>query len=814
MIAHIRQTDGTEQSLSAHSKNVAALAAESLRAVKLEQLGYLAGLIHDLGKANASFERYLRAIHEASDPHDPSIRKAAPHAPVGAIWVYERYARTDDPARRRAAQLLAMVVLGHHSGLCDCLDQSSELRSPFLRAMDWDKEEIHYTEAVDNSLAEVAAAEEIDERFSQASDELSAFRERMPKSVLSFCMAMTARLVLGAVTDADRWDTACFERGADPMEEIPEPKWRIWLENLDARMARFKSTERLSSIRAQISRACWEAGKINGPGIYRLTVPTGGGKTLGGTGFGLMQAVYGREHTERIYYIAPFNTILDQNAKVIREALAEEELLLVHHGDIVFDDFQSEEAQTHKTLTERWTSRVILTSMVQFLGTLFGGKNTNARRLPRLANAILIFDEIQALPRKCVVLFECAARFLASCMGCTVLLCTATQPTLRQSKTDMRMTAEDMEKLPPLGTELIPGVEALFDQLRRVRFIDERSVRRTNDQAAADVAAMLRGKQSILMVVNTKNVAKEVYKKLGAAGLPKDIIRVHLTTDLCAAHREKAINHMIKALDARKENPDAPCVCCISTALIEAGVDISFPVVIRSMAGLPNILQAAGRCNRNREMECGEVYIWRLIEENLTSLPEIRQAQQDSDGILDRAAAEGMCVDRPEMIEAYFHRMLHNDRNRPPEFFYPIDAPSGTLYLASLLGTNAKLRNGLENRMFNPLEWLSLCCNWRTVGEAFKPIEQDTVAVVTPYEDGARIIDQLCSRCSLQQERTLLKQAQPYCVTLYRSAFEKLRKLRAVYPLAETGAWALMPEYYDAETGVQYQEQPLSYKGI
>ncbi|MDD3883232.1 MAG: CRISPR-associated helicase Cas3' [Eubacteriales bacterium] len=813
MIAHIREKDGKQQSLKEHSEDTARLARERLLPCGLGTLAYLTGLLHDYGKATTRFSEYLCDIYEAFLRGEKYSKKTSPHSPAGAIFVYERYYYGDN-ARKKTAQIIAMAILGHHSGLCDCLDENSDLRSPFLEAMSMNKDEICYAEAERNFLCEVADLERLDELFEQATEELQAFLKNTPNGILAFSSAMTARLLLGALADADRWDTACFSEGIIPFEAAEKPKWDEWLFRLDERLGRFKPDSRISAVRAEISGECRKAGMKYGAGIYRLTVPTGGGKTLSALLFALTQAARKRKNAERLFYIAPYNSILDQNAKVIRETLCEEEQLLEHHGDIIIDDDSAaetgnEKARAYRIQTERWTSRIILTSMVQLLNTLFKGSNTNARRLPRLADSIIIFDEIQALPRKCTVLFECAIRYLSECLGCTVVLCTATQPALRAHSTDMVMTAENMDNAQELGTELISGVSDLFAKLRRVRFIDERNKPRTYAEAAEGVAEKLLSGNSVLMIVNTKKAALEIFAALKDCTAQNGVILINLTTYMCVSQRKKAIELMTSALAEKMQNPDAPSICCISTPIIEAGVDISFPVVIRSFAGIPSILQAAGRCNRNREAEYGIVFIWLLPEEKLSHLPEIRQAQQDSDAILDKAAEGGIEIDMPDTIDAYFRRMLHNDVNRPRELFYPIKTSARILYLASLLGKNSALSDGLLHREKNPLDSLSLRCSWRTVGNEFKVIDDDTVALIAPYDGGEEIIGELCGRCSYQRGKELLKKAQQYSVNVYRSALKELLDMRAVYRAGESGALAIAEEYYDAETGLVHHPQEM-----
>lgn len=802
VIAHIHPVTRRTQTLSEHARNTARLAARALLGSQLFSMGMLAGLLHDMGKATRSFEEYLL---RAAEQKEKKRGKAAPHAPVGAIFAYERWFEQDgDRIVNLTAQLISMAVQGHHAGLYDSIDLSVPCASPYLASILQDKSAIHYEEAVRCFLEEVVSEAELDEWFHKACREVEVFLSRSGPDMANVSPALLARLLLGALADGDCWDTACFEGGGDPFQEDAATSWEVQKGRLDRFVSCFSCDTEISRIRRDVGNACAKVGRSLPEGIYRLTVPTGGGKTLASLRLALEQACAMRKDTSRIFYIAPYNTILEQNASVIRQALENDPGILEHHGDIVRDD-ESEGEPFRRRLTERWTSTVILTSMVQFLDTFFGPRNSQARRLPRLAQSILIFDEIQALPRKCTALFSCAIRFLAVNLHCTVILCTATQPTLLAYNPDMRVDIALLKQLPELGTELLPDVLPLFEKLRRVRFDDQTTCPRDNAKAAADIVSLVRRGQSVLTVVNTRSVAGDLFSRIFASDLPQGTVCIHLSTGMCAAHRRQKLDLLKSALDRRKSDPDAPPVCCISTQLIEAGVDISFPVVIRSLAGLPSILQAAGRCNRSMESDCGTVHLWRMSEENLSSLPEIRDGQNDTMGILAGAGQQAQSLDDPELIRVYYAKTLFN---RPQELFYPVE---DDLLMTRLLSRNQKLCKSMERLPDPPTKKIELRANWRMASEAFHVIDQDTVMVLTPYEEGRGLIAELCQNHSMDEEKRLLRMAQQYGVNLYRSDYQRLMEAGALYSVGQTGAVALREEFHDDRTGVLRQGNNMPF---
>lgn len=789
--AHMIRTSGKTQSLREHAENVTKLCARFAAQLHLEQAARLIALLHDMGKGTPQFQRHLE--EEQKPTH--------PHAPAGAIFAYERWF-SDDETRKRTAQIVALCIYGHHTGLMNCVNERSE--PSFVQKMQTDKRELHYDEAVAYFAENVASLLELDALFDGACKELDGFRAKGKMG--AFYDGMIARLLLSMLVDADRYDAACFEYGEDALAQPPAPIWDELLRRLDAYAnAHFVRKTPIDQIRAMIAARCGEASS-RVPGVYRLTVPTGGGKTLSSLRLALGHAAH--HDMARIFYVIPFNTILDQNARDIRAALDEYDSILEHHANVVVEN-EGERVQ-YRRLTERWDSRIILTSMVQFLNALYRCENTNARRMHRLTRSVIIFDEIQALPRTCRVLFERAVNFLVCNCGCTVLLCTATQMEFEH------IVMPDDHELIGDETELA----RLYDTLTRVRWIPELHQSLTNADAARKLQDLMRAQGSVLAVVNTKKVAWKVYqytvellKEQGmrpvaidcaldkasvmerARAAEKDaVLCIHLSTLLCPKHRLACIDFAKAWLEGGGR------ALCVSTALIEAGINISFPVVVRSLAGMPSIVQAGGRCNRNMERESGDVYIWEFKEESLEKLPEIANGKRYTSKLYHESPNDFAALCKPGGICRYFREeqsyaktvekypvIIDNFERNPKR------KPEGNL--VDLLSVNRAFSEGTKASF--PLKQA-----FRTAGERFRVIDDDTRAVIVPYGEGKAILGALLSRTERRQRALLLARAQQYSVNVYESTMELLEAEGAVYPVGDTGALALKSEYYDDERGL------------
>ena len=777
MIAHVDCKTGRKQSLKEHCYNVAKICGQLSCPLKLRALSTLSGLLHDMGKGTQLFQSYL--LIAAGFISGKAQRGSVHHAPIGALFVYRRWYSPDmDVPRKIAAQLLMLTIYGHHSGLMDVITPDGQ--NHLLDCMEQDTEALHYDEAVNTYLLDVCSFKRLDDLFSDAVLEVQDFLDKLNKSGVKdkvFMRGLLARELLGILVDADRLDSSCFVYGKSMHEVKNSPNWGEALKKLCDYLTNINRNGTINQIRARISEECEKATTGNNR-LYRLSVPTGGGKTFASLRFALKYAQAHSLEIKRIFYVIPFNTILDQNAKDIKDVLGDTLRILEHHSNVVYlGENADEEYENYRHLTERWDGDLILTSMVQFLNCFFSADNSDARRVPHLSGSILIFDEIQSLPKKCTRLFENVIDFLTEFCGCLVVLCTATQPSLQFH-------------LSPV--ELVPDVPKLFKELKRTRIINETQVARTYFEASKRAGELMQRYGSVLMIVNTKEAAHEMAERMKEEGFPT----VHLSTDMVPAHRIKIIESI------RRRDRGQP-VFCVSTALIEAGINISFPCVIRSLAGLSSILQAAGRCNRNGELgegNFGDVYIWLLSEERLRNLPEIATAQQVTYGIL----ASDFVPDSPRGIDQYFE----NERRAfEKKVEYPIEALKSSL--TDLFGSNKisrKMISEEKGTVFFPIPGA-----FHVVGEKFQVIDSRTKSVLVPYERGEEIITRLCASNNITEKTGLLREAQRYSVSLYENRFVNFCHEGKIQYDENSGVYILMKEYYSYETGVVDNSHAMDY---
>lgn len=810
-IAHIRASDGGIQPLSSHCRNVAALCSRGAEIVGLAKMAELIGLMHDMGKATDEFADYLRAAlrdDKANSPHH--------HAPAGAIYAYRRwFMRENAPSCERAAAQIAMLcILGHHAGLTDCLDVKG--KSTLLKNMKDEAVPVHADEAIAWFLQNIADEAELDALYESACRELNALFPDLdrPSADTAVALGLISRLMLSALVDADRWDSACFEYNENPFETAASPDWNALLNTFERfRRTHLSGEGDINRIRADISDLCWQKAASD-TGVVTLSVPTGGGKTFSSLRYALRHAALNGQR--RIFYIIPYNTILDQNARDIREALADYPSILEHHSNVVTDPKgESDDGQTdYKRLTERWDSDIILTSLVQFLNACYAAPNSTARRFHALTNAVLIFDEIQSLPKACKVLFERAIQFLTKYCRSTVVLCTATQPRL---------------SLTPAPVELMPHVDALYERLKRVQYIPQLDADRTCASAGAEIARMLEEK-SVLAILNTKAAAWNVYdaatqalrerghalaafdprlpeealSDAARASSPDETLCVHMSTLLCPAHRKKLIAWIKAWLRAGRR------VLCVSTALIEAGINVSFPVVIRDLAGLPSVVQAAGRANRNMEYGRGDVLIWNFPEETraLAHLEDVQHGADITRTFLNSASIDNDELDSPKMIENYFNqeaRYIEEKQKFPVEVRE--DGRRKSCYLTELLGKNTQIVSGIGK--YKLLKPLVLHQSFRTAGKYFYVIPDDTKSVLVPWGGGAELIAALNGEHDMREEIRLLRRAQAYSVNVYDNMYRRLKNAGAISLIGNSGVCALAEGFYSDAGGVSVEQSEL-----
>lgn len=812
-VAHHRASDHDWQPLEDHLFGVAGRASTFAAKLGLQDQGELLGLLHDLGKYSQAFQAYLKsATGELNQDEDEdwvdaeSLRGKVDHSTAGAQFVW-RALGSRGQNEQIAGQVLALCVASHHSGLIDCIaaDVAHFGEDTFTKRMRKAQEKTHLGEVTNAAGALVLArcAELLSEaslvsRFVQLMERIghnnTGAKATGPHVALQQ-FSLLVRFLFSCLIDADRIDTADFERRRTKHFRPAGGyvKWPVLVERLESHLKALTPRRPIDGLRRDISDHCRQAAKRPG-GIYTLTVPTGGGKTLASLRFALHHAQMC--NLDRIVYVIPFTSIIDQNAQVVRAILEPDDspadqgkVVLEHHGSVT----PEQQTWREKILCENWDAPIVYTTMVQFLESLFGAGTRGARRMHQLANAVLIFDEVQTLPIKCVHLFNNAINFLAEHCNSTVVLCTATQPLLQHVARD-----KGAVRLAPQH-ELMPDVQDLFDKLKRVELRDQRKPGGWTYDEVADLALTEVGRVgSCLVIVNTKAAATSVFQ-LCTPDLEDEAV-CHLSTDMCPAHRKQEIARVRCRLE------EGLPILCVSTQLIEAGVDVDFGAVIRFTAGLDSIAQAAGRCNRNGRPEPGTVHVVNPQAESLAKLPDILIGREISERLLDDYANDparysGNLVG-PKALDDYYRYYFFG---RKDDMAYPVSSKElgHTDTLLNLLSLNTHAVDDYGKRQ-DKAPGIFFRQAFMTGAKAFKAIDAPTQGVVVPYgKEGRKLIADLHAAFEVEKEFDLLRAAQQFTVNVFPHVLQKLKEASAVREVRpETRILCLDERYYSRRFGL------------
>ncbi len=794
-IAHQREFDKKEQTVAEHLVAVSEKAKQFASSISLPLCGQLVGLLHDLGKYSDEFQQYIRSAIGHIDPDakeyvDAEEKKGKiDHSTAGGQFI--RNLESEHKAFQYLSQLLSLTIVSHHGGLIDCL--APDGTDKFSRRIAKDDRKTHLSEILKKAPDDIVGLARELLLSDELLNELLVVLKRIPKQTQNIYLGLLSRFLLSCLLDADRIDTADFENPENKSTRLNTqyPGWDKFIISLEKRLLEFSIENRVDEIRNEVSEACKHAGRRE-RGIYTLTVPTGGGKTLASLRFALEHA---RKHKlDRIVYVIPYTSIIDQNVREVQNVftgLSEEygvELVLEHHSNLT----PEKETTAQRLMSENWDAPIVFTTSVQLLDALFKGGTRSARRMHHLANAVIVFDEVQTIPVKTVHLFNNAMNFLKSVCGSSVVLCTATQPLLHDVD-----KAKGAIQLSP-NSEIMPDVPTLFGELRRVEVIDKREIGGcSNEQIAELIREELNVTGSVLIIVNTKKSAANLFNLCKNF----DAEVYHLSTNQCPQHRLEVIDKI-----REKANPGSTVpVVCISTQLIEAGVDVDFGTVIRFVAGLDSIAQAAGRCNRSGKRKImGRVLLVNPFHENIDALTEIKIGKEKCERVLaeydeDRSQFDDSLIS-PQALTRYFEYYFYD---RSDDMDYPVskDIHVQGDTLLEMLSANSKAVN-VYIRANHNMKLLPFCQSFATAGKLFKVIDSQTQGVIVPYGNGKRIIADLCASEDITREKTLLKQAQRYAVNCYEQTFRNLDQAGALHNIRESGVYCLHEQHYSNDFGV------------
>lgn len=785
--AHMRKTPEGEilrQTVFEHLTGTAQWAAQCLRPAGLERAGYLAGLLHDMGKYTGAFQRYL-------DAGDKSRRGSVIHTFQACRYLMEKYHKeSDDLSSIAASELLAFAVGAHH-GLFDCVDPGQRLGFSYRV----EKQDISYEEALAGFLTDIPE-DEIERLFAEASRETDRIVSRLDETYAddgeyTFETGLLARLLLSSVIEGDRRDTAAFMTGASPCvwPEDMRPIWEKSLAHLEEKLALFPCDTPVSKARRRISDTC-RAFAARRPGIFRLNVPTGGGKTLASLRYALAHAA--AFHKRRLIFTSPLLSILEQNAQVIRDFVGDDRLILEHHSNAVQTAASEEVLDERELFLQSWNAPIIITTLVQLLNTLFDGKTASIRRFQALCGSVIVIDEVQTVPAKMLTLFNLAIEFLSEQCDVTLVLCSATQPALEGAEHPLRKKPEDM----------VPNDEALWSSFRRTELCPLPAQRL--EALPALIRAQMESVQSLLVICNKKDEASYLLRKTESP----DWKSFHLSAAMCMQHRRDVLSALQAALSRQEK------VLCVATQVMEAGVDISFDAVLRLTAGMDSIVQAAGRCNRSGESQTPRpVYVVNCSDEKLGMLRDIQRGKSASLELMEAFRSSPERFDGDLFSDAaigYYYRALYRDMEHQ-EQDYAVRAEKTTLF--DLLGANRKYAD--ETCAGADLFFLRQA--FQTAGRFFTVFDEDTTDILVPYGNGKKLIETLCSqRCrfDLSYRASILKELSGYTLSIYPYQKKRLEQAHALIPACEDCVLLLADGFYDETAGFCEDAQTQAFMEV
>lgn len=793
--AHV-SGDGRTQSLRSHLNEVSDYTGIFAKKINLQKLGKVIGYLHDYGKLNPEFQKYLLSATGMILPGEEGyvdftkLKGKIDHSTAGAQLLNEY----DLP--KEIKEIITILIVSHHGGLIDFISPDGEL--PLVKRLNKEIGLSDLKEITDDEfnihLEELLGDSELISGFIE---HVNLIKEVDNNQLRLFMIGMTVKFMFSALIDADRSDTINFEYPERASStKNPNFHWESVIEAIEEKSESFKIRNSVDLYRKKISDECLRSADRE-PGIYRLTVPTGGGKTLSSLRFA---ASHARKHQmDRIIYIIPYTSIIDQNAQTVRELLLKkglENILLEHHSNIS----DEEDTEFNRITSENWDSRIIYSTMVQFLETIFSGGTSSIRRFHNLANSVIIFDEVQTVSLKNIFLFNSALRYLHEICGSTIVLCTATQPVL------------DHENLSPYSlplshpSELSVGIDELETVFDRVEPVD---LTVNNTWKIEDTGKLaldeLQKNQSVLVIVNTKKAAKAIAKIFEE----NQIEYHHLSTNMCPTHRIKVIRSLNENLKSYQEGKCGP-VLCISTQLIEAGVDIDFNVVIRHLSGLDSIVQAAGRCNRNGLMQSkGKLFIVNPVDEELSRLKDILEGKRCTERVLReiKLLDKAHNILSSKAIASYF---MHYYYLRKDDMSYHVELSEFGVKdtILNLLSKNDKSVNALRRTITS--EKVTFTHAIKTASKHFEAIDSKTKGIIVPFGEGEHLIKRLCATKDGMEISNLVKEAQRYSINLYDYQIRILYKENAIHETqANSGIYYLEKNYYSEKYGLDMDGSKL-----
>ena len=729
LYAHITQAEGNNneqrtQTLEAHSSRVSELASQFAAEFGCGDIARVMGLLHDKGKEQVEWQKYIQGVTGYNKEY-AHVKQGPNHAYVGALLACNQYPTL--------SSLLAYPIMGHHAGLYDYSDYDEVMDGKSIPS-DVDTTKLNIPLSTKNL-----------------------------KSLKSFECNHIIRMLFSCLVDADRLDTEAFinpeqatlRDGKKTLQELAPLLEMHIADKKREIMEKHNDKTTINIVRNLVQEECRKK-SICEPGFYSLTVPTGGGKTLSSLVWAMSHAIH--HNKKRIVIAIPYTSIIVQTAQTLRDIFGIENVL-EHHSNVSYETLCDKEdkdedklAQQMKLATENWDYPIIVTTNVQLFESMYSNRPTPCRKLHNLCNSVLILDEVQTLPADYLQPIVNALKTYQRQFGMSVLFTTASQPVLegKHQGTLPRITLEGIDTI----TEIIPDGVNLHDKLRRVNLHFDES-----QSSYEEIAERMSQYNRVLCIVNSRRAAKEIFDTL-----PNDGCNYHLSRMMCPLHIRETISEIIKKLDDTTKTK----VRVVSTQLIEAGIDIDFPIVLRQEIGLDSLLQAAGRCNRNGNDNKGDVFVFILNE-------EFHSGYMKNSNNARKRLPQNLDWFSPETMKAYFLKLYKGYTKT----FDKLD---------------------IKKKVEYPRYY-----QFKKVGADFKMIDEKTKSIVVNYGDAESIINQIKQSGT---EYELMKALGQYTVNISKHNFDMLYGTFDKGEKIPEGIYFMVnPKQYNKRTGVILQNK-------
>ncbi len=811
LLAHYDKLDSKKRQLlvdhllkvSNHSKDLGSL-------IKLENSCQLIGLLHDFGKNSDKFQSYIKGQYTGRVDHSSAGGIILEYIGTKVYEDYNIKELLEIEGFKKSVwnlykEILQYPILAHH-GLYDIIDSNFNYRTglrldlnmrgeenfinknlKFLNLLNQEYINLNNKSIYDlyyQGFKEFGEIYKIIRAVAPSITPESSREEKIRRmKSLNFYYGALTRLLLSILKDADIYDSTNHYKEKKDKLYSQEELNNIWdemgesIESLYEGFNKKLNKSELDIIRTRLANEIYNFSLKYGKGAYRLDMPVGSGKTYAGLRYAIGNAKKFKKR--RIFYCTAFLSVLEQNASSIKEVVGDK-YILEHHSNIIQDqDYErneeeedQKEYEVYEYLKESWESPLVLTTVVQLSNTMFKHKSSNIRRFSKLINSVIIIDEVQSLPTKVIFNFNLMTNFLTNIMNCTVVHSTATPPNFdnREALSYPCSYGNGLEESSIVKAIEKPKVFSRVDYYSLLGKNLDKTL--SGEELIEHIKMQLEEEMSALVVLNTKTAVGNLYKRLkeNVKLIEDEVEIIYLTTNQCPKHRLEIIENMKERLRGLRNSMVGRKVICVSTKLVEAGVDIDFDVAYRSLAGIDSVIQVGGRCNREgKRVSKGKLFIFKYEDENLRYLPELQSQREAAETALKILAKDGLVdgkIDIEKACDYYFHKLYLNKEAQGKHLEYPIDLQETILNLLTNNPNgvaNYEIKNGSKPNF-------RLRQSFKTSAMEFDLIKENTISVIVQYRN-EELIDKLYQAIEGNDYfsiKNILERLQPYTISIRR----------------------------------------------